>query len=64
MSRTHSFMSVATWSLRERAVCRRPADGPTISVSRLSTDMWMSSSSRRNTKVPDSISDWTALSPS
>ncbi len=26
--RTHSRKSVATWSLRERAVCRRPAAGP------------------------------------
>jgi hypothetical protein len=29
----------------------------------LSTLMWMSSSSRRNSKVPASISDWTDLSP-
>ena len=27
-SRTHSRKSVTTWSLRERAVCSRPAAGP------------------------------------
>src|SRR4051812_3093327 len=37
-------MSVATWSLRLRAVCSLPPTAPTISVSRRSTAMWMSSS--------------------
>ena len=41
-------MSVATWSLRERAVCSLPPTGPTISVSRRSIAMWMSSSSASN----------------
>ena len=36
-SRTQSRKSVATWSLRERAVCSRPAAGPISSASRLST---------------------------
>ena len=38
-------MSVATWSLRERAVWSLPPTGPTISVRRRSIAMWMSSSS-------------------
>ena len=36
-SRTHSRKSVATWSLRERAVCSRPAAGPISSARRCST---------------------------
>jgi hypothetical protein len=41
--RIHSRKSVATWSLRERAVCsRRPR--PDQLGSRLSTFIWMSSS--------------------
>src|SRR3546814_6734834 len=35
--------STATWSLRERAVCSRPAGSPTSSLSRASTFMWMRS---------------------
>ena len=35
-ARTQSRKSVTTWSLRERAVCSRPAAGPTISASRAS----------------------------
>ena len=45
--RTSSARSVATWSLRERAVCSLPPTGPTSSVSRRSIAMWMSSSSLR-----------------
>ena len=56
-SRTHSRKSVATWSLRERAVCSRPAAGPISSASRLSTFIWMSSSARLNLNLPPSISD-------
>src|SRR4051794_36384375 len=56
-------MSVATWSLRERAVCSRPPTGPTISVSRRSTAMWMSSSSSRNRNSPASSSSATRSSP-
>ena len=44
-SRVYMARSVATWSLRERAVCSRPPTGPAISVSRRSIAMWMSSSS-------------------
>ena len=43
-SRTQSRTSIATWSLRERAVCRRRPASPISSVSRASTFMWMSSS--------------------
>ena len=56
-SRTHSRKSVATWSLRERAVCSRPAAGPISSASRPSTFMWMSSSARLKANLPASISD-------
>src|SRR3546814_3728519 len=38
--------SVAIWSLRERAVWRRPAASPTRALRRDSTDMWISSSAR------------------
>jgi hypothetical protein len=55
-SRTHSRKSVATWSLRERAVCSRAPAGPTISVSRASMLKWMSSSSRLKAKRPAAIS--------
>ena len=56
-SRTQSRKSVATWSLRERAVCSRPAASPISSASRASTFMWMSSSARENVKLPCAISD-------
>ena len=62
--RTHSRKSTATWSLRDRAVCSRPAGAPINSRSRLSTFMWMSSSSRENGNPPASISDKTVSSPS
>ena len=51
-SRVNIARSVTTWSLRERAVCRRPPTGPTSSVRRRSTAMWMSSSSGANGKRP------------
>jgi hypothetical protein len=44
-TRTQRRKSVATWSLRDRAVCSRPAGSPISSRRRLSTCMWMSSSS-------------------
>ena len=44
--------SVTTWSLRERAVCRRPAAGPAICVRRASTFMWTSSRRSLNSKLP------------
>ena len=50
--RTQSFRSVATWSLRERAVWSRPAASPISSFSRASTCVWMSSSARENVNVP------------
>ena len=46
-SRTTMRFSSATWSLRERAVCSRPAASPIFSRSRTSTCVWMSSSSGR-----------------
>src|SRR5438105_121056 len=62
-SRVYIARSVATWSLRERAVWSLPATGPASSVSRRSIAMWMSSSSSRNVKRPSSSSDETASSP-
>ena len=41
----YSLKSVATWSLRLRAVCRARAGSPIISPKRLSTKVKMSSSS-------------------
>lgn len=41
---SHSRMSVATWSFRERPVCNLPPTGPTSSVSRRSFAVWISSS--------------------
>ena len=50
-ARTNSAMSVATWSLRERAVCSLPADRARRSRSaRRSIAMWMSSSPARERK--------------
>ncbi len=49
--RTQSRKSVATWSLRERAVCRRPAAGPISSASRASMLRWMSSLASLEDKV-------------
>ena len=56
-------MSVATWSLRERPVWSLPPTGPTISVSRRSIAMWMSSSESSKEKVPASISAATESRP-
>ena len=61
-SRVKSATSVATWSLRERAVWSLPPTGPATSVSRRSTAMWMSSSSSRNGKRPSASSAATASS--
>ena len=55
-SRTQRRKSVATWSLRLRAVCRRRPASPMRSASRASMFMWMSSSASSNGKVPASIS--------
>ena len=49
-SRVYIARSVTTWSLRERAVCRRPPTGPASSVRRRSIAMWMSSSPSANGK--------------
>ncbi len=62
-ARVNIAMSVATWSLRERAVCSLPPTAPTISVSRRSTAMWMSSSESRNGNSPASSSAATRSSP-
>ena len=62
-ARVNIAMSVATWSLRERAVCSLPPTGPTISVRRRSIAMWMSSSGRRNGNSPPSSSSATRSSP-
>ena len=55
-ARVNRTRSVATWSLRERAVWSLPPTGPTSSVSRRSTAMWMSTSSGANGNVPPSSS--------
>ena len=47
-ARTNIATSVATWSLRERAVWSFPPTGPASSVTRRSMAMWTSSSSGRN----------------
>ena len=60
---TYIATSVATWSLRERAVWSFPPTGPAISVSRRSIAMWMSSSSSRNGKLPSASSRSTASRP-
>ncbi len=52
---TYMRKSVATWSLRERAVCRRPAAGPIFSARRASTFMCTSSRSSRSTNSPRAI---------
>ena len=56
-------VSVATWSLRERPVWRRPPAGPMRRVSSASIAMWMSSSAMSKTKEPASISASMASSP-
>jgi hypothetical protein len=58
----NSATSVATWSLRERAVCSLPPTGPASSVTRRSTAMWMSSSSWSKSKPPLTSSASTASS--
>ena len=55
-SRTQSRKSVATWSLRLRAVCSRSPASPMRSDSRASMFMWMSSRATSKLKVPASIS--------
>ena len=54
---------MATWSLRERAVWSLPPTGPTRSVRRRSTAMWMSTSSGANGNVPPASSAATWSSP-
>jgi hypothetical protein len=55
-SRSHRRMSVATWSLRERPVCRRLPASPTSAVRRFSMLRCTSSSASFHSKAPDSIS--------
>ncbi len=61
-ARTNIAMSVATWSLRERAVWSLPPTGPASSVTRRSIAMWMSSSPSANGNVPSPSSRSTAPS--
>ena len=49
-------VSVATWSLRLRPVCRRAPASPTRSMSARSTAMWMSSSFTSKANSPASMS--------
>jgi hypothetical protein len=49
-------MSVATWSLRLRAVCSLAPAGPASSVTRRSTAVWMSSSEATYSKRPSASS--------
>ena len=54
--RSHSRTSVATWSLRERPVCRRLPASPTSAVSRFSMLRCTSSRSSDQANVPAAIS--------
>ncbi len=58
----HSRRSVATWSLRLRAVCSLAPAAPASSVTRRSTAVWMSSSVATNTNEPVASSDSTVSS--
>src|SRR5256886_2455463 len=51
-SRSHTHRAVATWSLRERAVCMRLARSPMLSASAGSMLQWMSSRSAPNSDEP------------
>ena len=62
-ARTSRATSVATWSLRERAVCSLPPTGPTSSVRRRSTAMWMSSSAGSTRNESEATSSRTRASP-
>src|SRR6185503_14466002 len=55
-SRSHRRTSVATWSLRERAVCRRLPASPTSAVRRRSMLRCTSSAATDQRKRPDAIS--------
>ena len=59
----NSRTPVATWSLRERPVCRRLPASPIRSVSTDSTFMCTSSSDTRHSKAPASMSARMASSP-
>ena len=63
-SRSHRRMSVATWSLRDRAVWSRPAASPISASRRASTFMWTSSSAGSKRNSPASTSAATRSSPS
>ncbi len=62
-SRSHSRKSVATWSLRDRAVCSRPAASPISAASLASTFMCTSSSARSKASSPASASRRTISNP-
>ena len=57
----HSRRSVATWSLRLRAVCSLAPAGPASSVTRRSTAVWMSSSLWANANDPSASSASTCV---
>ena len=61
--RSHSRTSVATWSLRDRAVCSRLPASPTSSVRRFSMARWTSSSASFHANSPRPISPEIAASP-
>ena len=60
---TYILTSKATWSFLLLAVCNFPATAPIISVNLFSIDIWISSSSILNSKVPFSISDLICNNP-
>src|SRR3990172_8695165 len=62
-SRSHSRTSVATWSLRERAVCRRLPASPTSAIRRRSMLRCTSSASSDQAMRPARISRRTRASP-
>ncbi len=55
--RAQSRRSVATWSLRERPVCSRPASGPIRVASAASMFRWISSSAGSQVTLPASTSE-------
>ena len=51
-SRTQSFTSVTTWSLRLRPVCSLRPTSPSFAISARSMCVWMSSSAMENSISP------------
>jgi len=63
VSRSHNFISSATWSFRLRPVCNFLPASPIRSISAASTTMWMSSYRLSNVNRPASISAAISVSP-